>query len=284
MRPSPVDPTLRSDVMSQIDPARARGILADLDARIDATPRRRDERPAARVNAACADEARADEARATRATLGTDRDAATPLVTLYDELGGALPDAPRVAFGLALRRIAESMLEAFPDNIFWDLDALAAQLAAGAREHGPAWVTAESALVASLQHLFGGGTVIRFRYVHDFLYGFDWAKWVRRDPEARARVGPFDPRFVRVMWQRGHELLALIARDDAKYPRLRGEAARNPFGFRREPDDERRLFRDLAAHDLLPVRAWQRAPRTSFAEPFRERREERARALGLPTP
>lgn len=221
------------------------------------------------------------DARGPRRTLAPDRAEATRLVALFDAHAGQLPAAARAGFARGLRRVARAQLEAFPGNLFWDFDALAARIASEARTHGVDGVAELTALVAALQHLFGRETPIRFRYVHDFTYGFDWAKWVRRAPKERASVGPFDRPFLRYMWRRGHELLALIAADDAKYPRLRDERPRNPFGFSREPRDEERLFRDLAARDLLPVPAWEPAPRARWDRPFYELRAVRAEALNL---
>lgn len=243
--------------MSLRDPERARARLVVLDAELDA--------------------------HGSRETLASDRDRATSLTELFDREPFDR-DELRADFGLALERIARAMHHAFPENVFWDLDALAHRLARYGREEGAPVMTAQSALVAAMQHLFGRETPIAFQYTHDFVYGFDWAKWVCREPSERADVGPFDARFLDTMWRRGHELLVLIANDDAEYPKLRGQRARNPFGFARDPEHERRIYQDLAARDLLPVRAWEVAPRGQWDRPFRELREERAKALGLPTP
>lgn len=238
------------------DPDRARARLLALDAELDA--------------------------HAPRLTLAPDRERATSLTELFDREPFD-DDALRADFGHALDRIARAMHDAFPENLFWDLDALAHRLARTGREEGPRAMIAQSALVAAMQHLFGRETPIAFQYTHDFVYGFDWAKWVRRAPIDHAHVGPFDARFLDSMWRRGHELLVLIANDDDEYPKLRGRKARNPFGFERDPEHERRIYRDLAERDLLPVRAWEREPRGQWDRPFRELREERAKALGLPT-
>ncbi|MCU0675583.1 MAG: hypothetical protein MUE69_22670 [Myxococcota bacterium] len=209
------------------------------------------------------------DAHAPRLTLAPDRERATSLLELF-EREPFDDDGLRADFGHALDRITRAMHDAFPENLFWDLDALAHRLARTGREEGPRAMIAQSALVAAMQHLFGRETPIAFQYTHDFVYGFDWAKWVRRDPSAHANVGPFDARFLDSMWRRGHELLVLIANDDDEYPKLRGRKARNPFGFERDPEHERRIYRE-------------REPRGQWDRPFRELREERARALGLPT-
>ena len=214
-----------------------------------------------------------------RLTLAPGRSRPTPLA----ELSLLAPESLRSAFAASLQRVAEAQLEAFPGNLFWDMDALAASLLQQASEApDPAARLHELAsTIARLQSLFGGETTIHFRYVHDFVYGYDWAKWVKRDAEARAGVGPFDRVFLQYSEGRAGELMELIAEDDAKYHQLADGTARNPFGFSREPDDEVRLFRDLAARDLLPLRAWEAQPRLDWSRPYQRLREERAAALGL---
>lgn len=198
---------------------------------------------------------------------------------------GELEVAPPIvdAVGAGLTSVCQAIEEAFPDNIFGDLDHLALSVAREAATRDDPVAHAQQALstVASLMHLFGGETPIRFRYVHDFVYGYDWARWVHKDPESRSQIGPFDLAFLERMNRRGHELLTLIEEDDEEYPRLRDAEPRNPFGFSREPADERRLFRDLAARHLLPVEAWRFDAQPDWQRPFGELRDERARALGL---
>ncbi len=233
-----------------------------------------------------ATDARLDSLGVERLTLDPERERASSL----GELGRlllprthALPSGTARAFSEGLTSIADSVLTHFPGNLLWDLDHLAASvLREASRTADPvAHVRDALAEVVSLHALFGRATPIRFRYAHDFVYGFDWAKWVRRDPRHRARVGPFDLEFLRSMRRRGGELLALIEGDDAKYPRLRHHRPRNPFAFSREPSAELALHRDLARRDLVPVRAWRADDEPTWDRPFAEEREARARALGL---
>jgi hypothetical protein len=219
-----------------------------------------------------------------RLSLSPQRDRARALAEVAHELEASHPGAPAAivrAWAEGLVALSRTIGESFPENLFFDVEApAAALLEAGLRDGEPA-VQERSELLVRLHGIFGGKTTIRFRYVHDFLYGFDWAKWVQRGVAERATEGPFSVAFLRAMHQRGHELLGLIERDDAKYPRLRDHRPRNPFGFSREPDDERRLFRDLAARGLLPVDAYRRGGPWQWNRPYAELREERARALGL---
>ncbi len=226
--------------------------------------------------------------------LGVERrtlDPARERASSFERIGRALlPRTSELADGTAaaladgLSALATAVLDHFPENLFWDLDWLAASfLSEAAREppRAPARLAESFAAAVELHALFGRVTAIRFRYVHDFAYGFDWAKWVRRDPPARGGVGPFDLAFLHAMRARGRELLALIEQDDATYPRLAGDGARNPFAFSREPEAEAALHRDLARRGLVPVRAWTFDDPPVWDLAFAEQRVARARAMGL---
>lgn len=192
-------------------------------------------------------------------------------------------DGTLVALADGVAGLCAAMQRSFPDNLCCDLDLVAAQALRAARASvDPAAAVRERlARMSGLQRLYGEDTAIRFRYVHDFLYGFDWAKWVGRDPDLRQHVGPFDAVFLGHLERRAHELGLLIADDDAVYGRLEGEHSRNPFPFSREPADELRLHRDLAARGLVPVAAWDPDARPSWRRAFAALRIERAAALGL---
>lgn len=230
-----------------------------------------------------------DAARATHPwrSLCPDRTHASPLEAIGRAL--LLPhDDPEAAEALAdaLVAIEAAMRRAFPENLFGDLDLLAATLWQQAR-HAPGGAAAhlrqQGARVAALQDLFGQTTAIRFRYVHDFLYGFDWARWVAREPAARRDVGPYSSAFLATMEHRGHELLALIGDGrDPKYPPLPDGRPRNPFGFSREPAAEIALHRHLAREGLVPVEAWRLDATPRWDRPFSQLRQQHAERLGLP--
>lgn len=154
---------------------------------------------------------------------------------------------------------SESVARNFPDNLFWDFDLPVASILADARASGVSvdYLDDATQKLVSLSEVFGCHTAIGFRYVHDFLYGFDWARWVGEDPAARSAVGPFELTFLERMLQRGQEILEAISRGgDERYPRLAAGHARNVYRFSREPDDEIALHRVLSARGLLPAEAW----------------------------
>jgi hypothetical protein len=228
-------------------------------------------------------------------SLAPDRELATPLRSVHaralEQLPASRVDAVEPALAEGLRALALAQLDAFPGNLLWDLDLIAVAIAdeAGRCDAGEAVALVDDRFerMAGLQHLYGRATPINFSYVHDFVYGFDWAKWVAREPSLHADVpAPFSLRFLTYMDARGHELLELIAEDDAKYPRLSDAEPRNPFPFSREPADELALHRELARRDLIPVPTWNPDALdldwgTRWRVPFQDRRVEVARELEL---
>jgi hypothetical protein len=192
-------------------------------------------------------------------------------------------------FAESLSSVALSIAEHFPENIFWDLDFLAASLieqarqamAAGGEKAGLLRLCETTELLVDVQARYGVGSPIRFRYVHDFIYGYDWARWVAREPQTRTAIGPYDPIFVQRMRDRSKELLDLIAANDETYPSLEANVSRNPFGFSREPEAEATLLFQLARAELIPVEAWRSDPVPKWNRPYGELRERQARELGL---
>ncbi|WP_434382363.1 ferrochelatase [Melittangium boletus] len=193
-------------------------------------------------------------------------------------LAGNTHEARGRAFLRGLRDVVLVLSEDFPDNIFWDLDYLASQLW---RAGGPREIEDFTHRVVGLFRGFGNKSELRFRYAHDFLFGFDWARWVAREPRERADIGPFDPPFFDYLESRREELLGLIAENDAKYHPLEGEAFRNPFVFMREPHEEALLHQTLAREDFIPVKAWRLDGERRWELPFSDLRTEAARRLGL---
>ena len=236
-----------------------------------------------------------DARRSAWRSLDPARERASSLASIHAATLATLAPSHRDVLSEALAEglceLALAQLDAFPGNLFWDLDLIAAELTreAAKLEPEPARICINQRFdrMVELQHLYGRNTKINFSYVHDFVYGFDWAKWVAREPSLHAKPpGPFSREFLDSMLERGHELLALIAKDDRKYPSLPDDEARNPFPFSREPAQEIRLHRELARRDLIPVPTWlgTAAPRdwaTRWQIDFAKRRAEVAAELVL---
>lgn len=178
----------------------------------------------------------------------------------------------------ALARVRDAFSADFPENVFLDLDGLAAALAAAPRGE----LAARVARLEALSRAFAAPP-IRFRYAHDFLYGFDWYRWVRSEPSGRSAIGPFDPPFLDYLMTRADELRALIGQGDRKYGPIDDGAYRNPFPFSRSPADEERLHRALAERDLIPVEAWSTTGRARYDKAYSEERKAVARELGIAT-
>lgn len=217
-------------------------------------------------------------------SLAPGRARAQSLSLVAEELLASRSSPWQQAFVAASVDITEAMLEHFPGNLYWDLDyVMAALLAeAGCEDEGPQRLRQLAAMVVALQVRFGRHGLIRFRYLHDFTYGFDWARWVARKPAQRAGHGPFSLVYLRHIEGRGREMSAAIEAGDPALPLLAPGQFRNPFPFSREPVHEARLLADLAGRDLIPVHAWCTTAQPRHDLPFAALREERAWALAIP--
>lgn len=228
-----------------------------------------------------------DAAAPERHTLAPERARARSLVEVWAALRrGDDPPALALAFPRGLAAIALAELQAFPGNLLWDYEFMAAELLREARSSADpaATVSARCRQIADLQRLYGRETAIAFTYVHDFVYGYDWAKWIRREPPRRRGHRPYSPAFLAYMERRGGELLALIEADDRKYPSLARGRPRNPFPFSRAPAAELELHRELARRGEVPVEAWRYDARPRWDRNYAALRAERARVLGLSRP
>jgi hypothetical protein len=213
------------------------------------------------------------------ASLDSTRPHALPPVELVARVVGDCDEVARLsAFARGLRELVRTLADDFPDNVFWDLDHLACCLwNAG----GPEEIDGYARRVVVLCRGFGNKSELRFRYAHDFLYGYDWARWVAREPSLRASIGPFDLTFFDYLDSRREKLLELISGNDGKYGQLQGQEFRNPFTFCREPREEAHLHQMLAQADLIPVKAWRLDGERRWDLPFTDLRAEAAKRLGL---
>lgn len=213
-------------------------------------------------------------------SLAPGRVRATAMVTLAEWLVGGRSERWQQAFAAAMTDVVQAQLHHFPRNLYWDQDYLAAEMVRLAAD--PADLVCHVRQLQSLQARFGEHSPIRFRYLHDFSYGFDWARWVARDPVARYLLGPFSPPYLDDLLERGHEIECKIASGAPGFPPVPPGGARNPFPFSREPAHESRLLQDLAMSGLIPVRGWQTDARPRWQLPFGAHREARAQALAIP--
>jgi len=213
-------------------------------------------------------------------TLDPSRTHATPLPDLVRSLASPGELEPLAVLATS---VAASQLDNFPENLFWDFDGFlgSAHRQALRSSDYVSHLRKVADVTVSLMTLYGQRSQIRFRYVHDFMYGFDWARWVRREPEEREGIEPFGVRFLDQSKRRGLHILELIGQNDAVYPQLDGDFARNPFPFSREPEEELRLYQDLSARGLIPVPAWRVDAEPVWDRDFDALREERAQTLGL---
>lgn len=213
-------------------------------------------------------------------TLDPARSTATPLTELVSGLADST-DAARLA--VAASAVAEAQLESFPENLFWDFDFYLTSIHSRALQASDyaGYLATVTRITVGLMRLYGQQSSIQFRYVHDFMYGYDWARWVRRDPKGRASVEPFGLEFLQQTESRGRDILTLIEADDDWYPKLAKGVVRNPFPFSREPDQELRLYRLLAERGWVPVEAWRADARPDARRDFDALREEAAQLLGL---
>ncbi|MGD8859423.1 MAG: hypothetical protein PVI30_05380 [Myxococcales bacterium] len=216
-------------------------------------------------------------------TLDPERERPTALSELARRLLRADDDPTLVtAYAETLERLARSQLAHFPENLFWDFDFAAAFLVRGGRGAGPAYLLRHAALFEQLQSRFGCRSPIRFRYVHDFAHGYDWERFVGRDPARHGDVGPLDLRFMQRMLGRGAEIAAAIEAGDGEFPPLPPGTYRNPFPFSRSPEHEVRLHRELARRGEIPVPTWRTDAAPDWRRPYSHIRLQRASELGIP--
>ncbi|MHC5735394.1 hypothetical protein [Nostoc sp.] len=183
-----------------------------------------------------------------------------------------------------LENIVSTQLQNFPENIFWDFDFLVSSMlrqALIADEGAVPFLKVFGKKVVHLMEMFGSKTEMRFRYVHDFMYGFDWARWVQKEPQNRAHIEPFSLVFFDYLLAKGKELLQRINHGQITSYKLCDTGYRNPFTFSREPEDESRLLTYLAEEQLIPVAVWNWNASPVWNKPFQEMRQQLALKLNI---
>ncbi|RUT03048.1 hypothetical protein DSM106972_053560 [Dulcicalothrix desertica PCC 7102] len=176
-----------------------------------------------------------------------------------------------------VERIIHAQVCNFPENIFWDYDFIVYSMfeqAVSAKEGAIRYLEVFGNKVVELMSMCGCSSEIRFPYLHDFIYGFDWARWVQKDPVNRANIQPFSLTFLDCLHNKGKELLHKISIDDERYHHISTRSYRNPFCFSRDPKDEYKLLTYLAEYQLIPVSAWNWNATTIWDKPFDQLREQ----------
>ncbi|MHC5938848.1 hypothetical protein [Nostoc sp.] len=211
------------------------------------------------------------------------------LITSFAELGNLIVEQNtdiQILTNLqeTLVSIVHTQLQNFPENIFWDFDFLVSSMlrqALIADEGAVSFLTVFGEKMVSLIEMFGNKTEMRFRYVHDFMYGFDWARWVQKEPQKRAHIEPFSLIFLDYLLVKGKELLQRISHGQVTSYKLCDTGYRNPFTFSREPEDEYRLLTCLAEEQLIPVAVWNWNASPVWNKPFQEIRQQLALKLDI---
>jgi hypothetical protein len=211
------------------------------------------------------------------------------LITSFAELGNLITEQNTeiellTTLQETLESIVHAQLQNFPENIFWDFDFLVSSMfrqALVADEGAITFLKLFGEKMGSLIEMFGTKKEIRFRYVHDFMYGFDWARWVQKEPQNRASVEPFSLVFLDYLLVKGKELVQRINHGQVVSYKLCDTGYRNPFTFSREPEDEYRLLTYLAEEQLIPVAAWNWNASPIWNKPFQEIRQQLALKLNI---
>ncbi|MEH2122154.1 hypothetical protein [Nostoc sp.] len=211
------------------------------------------------------------------------------LITSFAELGNFITEENTdIQFITTLQETLESIvctqLQNFPGNIFWDFDFLVSSMlrqALVADEGAIPFLKVFGKKMVLLIEMFGNKTQMRFRYVHDFMYGFDWARWVQKEPQNRAHIEPFSLVFLDYLLVKGKELLQRINHGQITSYKLCETGYRNPFTFSREPEDEYRLLTYLAEEQLIPVAVWNWNASPVWNKPFQEMRQQLALKLSI---
>lgn len=184
-----------------------------------------------------------------------------------------------------LEFIIYAQLENFPENIFWDFDFMVSSMLKQALledDDAVLFLDEFRKKMVSLTELFGIKNEIRFRYVHDFIYGFDWARWVQKDPKNRANIQPFDLVYLDYLLIKGQEIIYNIGLNKVTTAyKLSETGYRNPFCFSREPEDEYRLLTYLAQKELIPIAVWNWNTQPIWNKPFQRMREELSLKLNI---
>ncbi|MDF3818532.1 hypothetical protein P3G55_01395 [Leptospira sp. 96542] len=179
--------------------------------------------------------------------------------------------------------IVKAVVYHFPENIFWDFNFLVRQLAQISKFSSPNFFSTIRSLsiqIIRIFEIFGNHSKIKFRYIHDFIYGYDWLKWMLEKKKDTDDINPFGFDFLNYIESRGLELQALIDQNDSKYPMLNDEY-RNPFLFIRTTEEEMNLHKELSRLHQIPIEAWDGFAVPKYDQNYSAIRLEVSKQLGI---
>jgi hypothetical protein len=183
----------------------------------------------------------------------------------------------------SVERIIRTVVVHFPENIFWDFDFMIYRLAYNAKNNEYAFRDSLAVFTEKLVNIFsifGANSPIKFRYIHDMIYGFDWLKWMLEKKEPKEDMDPYGMDFLNYIHARGLELIALIDKNDTDYPELDGNY-RNPFLFSRSTSEEILLHKNLSDSSLLPIEAWNKDFMPKCDKNYSLIRLQRSKEMGI---
>ncbi|PJE04242.1 MAG: hypothetical protein CK427_02860 [Leptospira sp.] len=187
---------------------------------------------------------------------------------------------------LFCKLLIEESIFNFKENIFWDFDFFIHSLVSEYMStiDKSEFLEERKKKIFTIFRLFGSHSLVRFKYLHDFLYGYDWYKWrTQIIPNQTNDLNPFGLSFLNYIEARGYELIELIGQNDTNYPQIEKDENRNPFYFSRSKEDESLLWRSLAQDDLIPIPSWEREIFISLSKNYSEIRNLRAIELQITT-
>lgn len=169
--------------------------------------------------------------------------------------------------------------ESYPRNIYWDLDRLVSSTIERGFFKGEFQHKEFEKRIDRIEDLmidFGCKGEIRFEFIHDFTYGFDWVKWIQKSkPRHVAYDDPFQNEFLSYLKSRGGQILELIHSGcDAKYPQLKAGEFRNAYTYDRSREAEIQLMSSLVRQNFVPLKIWERDAKPVYIEQAFEKRRE----------
>ena len=185
-----------------------------------------------------------------------------------------IPSCKREMLAENFISLIDAMHFHFPENIYWDIDALIHSLLKFSLNENKTMTLNRLEKIIDLMKIFGKEGVIRFQYFHDFTYGFDWVKWFQKtSPLIVDESDPFANDFLSYMLKRGKELVVSIANNEQKYQKLAKGVYRNSYSFDRSPDSERKGMVLLRDRNAIPLKVWISETRISYRTDYLKSRE-----------